>query len=100
VLKQFEEKGAQLVGLSCDPAPALKAWAQSLGGIGYPLLSDFHPHGKLSQALGAFNADNGFTLRSMTIVDPQGTVRSFKVSPAGTIPDPADVLKEFSGLKD
>ena len=44
-------------------------------------------------------ADSGFTLRSMTIVDPQGNVRSFKVSPPGTIPDPAEVLKEFLALK-
>ena len=99
MLKQFDENGAQLVGLSCDPSPALKAWAQNLGGIAYPLLSDFHPHGRFSQALGAYNADNGFTLRSMTIVDPQGVVRSFRVSPPGTIPDPAEVLKEFLALK-
>jgi mycoredoxin-dependent peroxiredoxin len=98
-LKQFDEKGAQLVGFSCDPAPALKTWAQSLGGIGYPLLSDFWPHGKVSQAMGIFNADNGFTLRSVTIVDPQGNVRSHKVSPPMTIPDPAEVLKELTALK-
>ena len=99
MLKQFDEKGAQLVGLSCDPAPALKAWAQSLGGIAYPLLSDFHPHGKLSGALGIFNADNGFTLRSITIADPEGNVRAFQVSPPGTIPDPAEVLKQLASLK-
>jgi alkyl hydroperoxide reductase subunit AhpC len=98
-LKQFDDKGAQLVGFSCDSAPSLKTWAQSLGGIGYPLLSDFWPHGKVSQALGLFNADSGFTLRSITIVDAQGTVRASTVSPPGTIPDPAEVLKQFTGLK-
>jgi alkyl hydroperoxide reductase subunit AhpC len=99
VLKQFAEKDAQLVGLSCDPGPSLKVWAQSLGGIGYPLLSDFHPHGRVSQSLGLFNGDNGFTLRAIVIADKSGNVRSFKPSPAGTIPDPADVLKELSGLQ-
>lgn len=87
------------MGFSCDPGPALKTWAQSLGGIGYPLLSDFWPHGKVAQSLGIFNAENGFTLRSVTIVDAQGTVRSQKVSAPGTIPDPAEVLKELASLK-
>ena len=67
-MKQFEERGAQLLGLSCDSVPALKTWAQSLGGIGYPLLSDFHPHGKFSQDLGIFNAEGGYPARSITIV--------------------------------
>ena len=98
-MKQFEEKGAQLLGLSCDPVPALKVWAQSFGGIGYPLLSDFHPHGKASQALGIYNADSGFPLRSVTLIDPKGIVRASHVYPAGVLPVPDEVLKEMVGLQ-
>jgi len=98
-LKPFEERGAQLLGLSCDSVPALKVWAQSLGGINYPLMSDFHPHGKASQALGIFNAEGGYPMRSVTIVDPEGIVRAFHTYPPGTLPQPDAVLAELAGLQ-
>ena len=98
-MKQFEAKGAQLLGLSCDPLPALKVWAQSLGGVGHPLLSDFFPHGKACQGLGIYNAEGGFPMRSVTIIDPQGIVRAFHVYPAGVLPDPNEVLGELAALQ-
>ena len=98
-MKPFEERGAQLLGLSCDSVPALKVWAQSLGGINYPLMSDFHPHGKASQALGIFNAEGGYPMRSVTIVDPDGVVRAFHTDPPGPLPQPDAVLAELAGLQ-
>lgn len=98
-MKQFEEKGAQLLGLSCDPVPALKVWAQSMGGVGYPLLSDFHPHGKVSQSLGIFNADAGFPLRSVTLIDPKGVVRASHTYPGGVLPQADEVLREMVSLQ-
>ena len=98
-MKQFDEKGAQLLGLSCDAVPSLKVWAQALGGVGHPLLSDFYPHGKVSQSLGIFNADAGYTLRAVTIIDPQGVVRAFHAYPGGVLPIPDEVLRELVGLQ-
>lgn len=98
-MKKFEEKGAQLLGLSCDTIPSLKVWAQGLGGVAHPLLSDYHPHGKTSQSLGIYNAEGGFPLRSVTIIDPQGIVRAFHVYPAGVLPIPDEVLAELVGLQ-
>ena len=98
-MKQFDERGAQLLGLSCDPVPSLKVWAQSLGGIGYPLLSDFFPHGKASKDLGIFNAEAGYPLRSVTTIDPNGVVKAFHTYPAGVLPIPDQVLSELVGLQ-
>ncbi len=98
-MKQFAEKEAQLLGLSCDTVPSLKVWAQSLGGVGYPLLSDYHPHGKASESLGIYNAEGGFPLRSVTIIDPQGVVRASHAYPAGVLPVPDEVLAELVGLQ-
>ncbi len=98
-MKQFAEKNAQLLGLSCDPVPALKVWAQALGGIAHPLLSDFYPHGAASQSLGIFNAEGGFPVRSMIIIDPQGIMRACHVYPAGVLPQVADVLAELASLQ-
>ena len=98
-MKLFDERGAQLLGLSCDTVPSLKAWAQNLGGIDYPLLSDYYPHGKTSQDLGIFNAEAGCPLRSVTVIDPAGTVRAFHTYPAGVLPQPDAVLAELVGLQ-
>jgi alkyl hydroperoxide reductase subunit AhpC len=98
-LKQFDEKGAQVLGLSCDPVPALKVWAQSMGGVGYPLLSDFYPHGKVCQSLGIFNEATGFPARSVTVIDPKGVVRAFHTYGAGILPIADEVLTELAGLQ-
>jgi peroxiredoxin len=44
-LSEFARYDAQVMGLSIDTIPTIKAWAKSLGSITYPLLSDFWPHG-------------------------------------------------------
>jgi alkyl hydroperoxide reductase subunit AhpC len=98
-LKSYEGKNVQILGLSCDPIPALKTWAQGMGGVGYPLLSDFHPHGKVSQALGIYNAEGGFPLRSVVVIDPQGVVRAHHTYPAGQLPVPDEVLAEIGKMQ-
>lgn len=98
-MKQFEEKNTQLLGLSCDPWPSLRVWALSMGGIGHPLLADFYPHGKVSQSLGIYNADAGFPNRSVTILDPTGTIRAQHTYPAGVLPQAPDVLAELAKLQ-
>lgn len=71
----------------------------SMGGIGHPLVSDFYPHGKISQSLGIFNDQTGFPARSVTILDPQGVVRGFHTYPAGTLPIASDILAELTELQ-
>ena len=40
-LSRFEERDTHVLGISIDSVPCNKAWAKSLGGISYDLLSDF-----------------------------------------------------------
>lgn len=98
-MKQLDEKGAVVLGLSCDTIPSLKVWAQALGGIGHPLLSDYHPHGAASKALGIYNDQGGFPMRSVILIDPKGVVRHKQVYPAGQLPDTAEVLKQLGELQ-
>ncbi len=88
-----------MLGLSCDPLPALVTWAQTMGGVGYPLLSDFHPHGKASEAMGVYNVQGGFPQRSVIVIDPEGVVRAHHAYPAGTLPVPDEVLGEIAGMQ-
>src|ERR1700761_9116477 len=42
-LADYQNDTVQILGVSVDPFPALKAWAQQQG-YEFPLLSDFWPH--------------------------------------------------------
>ena len=64
----------QVLGLSVDSVPSLKAWADSLGGITYPLLSDFYPHGKVAEMYGVLRPE-GYTERAIFVLDKQGIIR-------------------------
>jgi glutaredoxin len=64
----------QVLGLSVDSVPCLKAWADSLDGITYPLLSDFYPHGAVAKKYGVLRKE-GKSERAIFIVDKDGIIR-------------------------
>lgn len=74
------------MGLSVDSVPSLKAWADSLGGITYPLLSDFYPHGKVAQDYGVLRPE-GFTERALFVIDKMGIIRYVDVHEIDDQPD-------------
>ena len=72
-VERFDDAGVQLAALSCDPVPALRAWSDG-NDYPFPLLSDFWPHGEVSGALHAFDADLGVAQRlSLLVVDGEVT---------------------------
>ena len=77
-MDRFDGLKAQVLGLSVDSIDSLKAWAESLGGITYPLLSDFYPHGEVAQKFGVLRED-GRTERAIFIIDKQGIIRYVEV---------------------
>ena len=97
-MREFEEKEVQVLGLSTDPVFSLKAWAESMGGIDYPLLSDCYPHGKTAQAYGLFMEDRGMAQRSAILIDKDGVVRFAKTYAPGTLPTPEELMAEVEKL--
>jgi mycoredoxin-dependent peroxiredoxin len=81
--------------LSADPVPSLKAWAEQLGGLPFPLLSDYWPHGAIGKAYGVFNDERGMDKRSAFVLDAQGIIRYSKVYEPGTIPESKDLLEQL-----
>jgi len=69
-------------------------WANSLGGVSYPLLADFHPKGAMADSYGVYLADKGFIARSTVIIDKQGVVRYAALVEAGGRRHAADLLAE------
>ena len=86
---------ALVLGVSVDSVPTLQAWAESLGGIHYPLLSDFYPHGAVASMYGVLRGE-GRSERAIFIVDKQGIVRYVDIHDIDHQPD-NDVL--FADLR-
>ena len=78
--------------------PSLKGWADLLGGVPFPLLSDFWPHGAAGKAYGIFNEERGMDKRAAYVIDAQGVIRYAKVYPQGTIPTSDELLAELRKL--
>lgn len=81
-----------MLGISVDSVFSHRAWAQSLGGISYPLLSDFYPHGEVAEAYGVLRTDPdaeayGAPERALFIVDKTGILRFVDVHPIDEQPD-------------
>ena len=83
---------AQVLGLSVDHVPCLKAWAESLGGITYPLLSDFWPHGAVCEQYGVFREPDGKSERAIFVIDKRGIIRYIDIHDIDHQPDNDVVL--------
>ena len=44
-LEIFRQHDAELIGISEDNIPSQYAWIKEMGGLDFPVLSDFWPHG-------------------------------------------------------
>lgn len=73
-LAEFLTFETEVLGVSCDPVYALRAFADQ-DGINFPLLSDFWPHGEVARAYDVFDEAKGCPRRSSYIVDREGRVR-------------------------
>ena len=88
----------EILQISADTIPSLKTWAEQLGGLPFPLLSDYWPHGAVGQAYGIFNDDMGIDTRSVFLIDAAGVIRHSHVYPKGTIPESADLLPRLAAI--
>ena len=96
--QRFAGGKAQVVGILCDSVYTLKAWAESLGGIEYPLCSDYWPHGKVSRAYGVFNEELGRPERAIVVVDAEGFCRYIDVHTLREVPDEEEIAEELTKL--
>jgi glutaredoxin len=62
------------LGISVDHIPCLIAWADSLEGISFPLVSDFWPHGAIAEKYGVLRSD-GRSERAIFIIDKEGVIQ-------------------------
>ncbi|GAC1303342.1 MAG: hypothetical protein NVS2B3_03430 [Vulcanimicrobiaceae bacterium] len=96
-LDRFEGYDAQVLGISIDTQPANAAWSKTLGGITYPLLSDFYPHGAVAEKFGVLRKE-GMSERAVFIIDKQGIVRYIDVHDIDEQPDEEQIFEELRKL--
>jgi mycoredoxin-dependent peroxiredoxin len=73
-LPDFANSNTQLIAVSCDHMFSLRAFADQ-DRLGFPILSDFWPHGAVSKSYGVFDPGHGCADRGTFIIDSTGVLR-------------------------
>ena len=97
-LERFAGYDAQVLGISVDSVPCNTAWAKSLGGLSYDLLSDFEPKGEVARAYGAYRAADGISERAIFIVDKEGKIAYKDIHDIADQPDNEDLFDVLRNL--
>ena len=96
-LSRFEKHDTQVLGISVDSVPCNTAWAKSLGGISYDLLSDFEPKGEVARKFVAYRPE-GFAERALFVIDKQGKIVYKDIHAIGEQPDNEVIFDELRKL--
>lgn len=88
---------AQVWGVSCDSMFVLRA-LDDAEGLGFPLLSDFWPHGEVARAYDALDAERGLARRVSVLVDEGGRVAAQWRSTPDRARDPEAYLRALADL--
>ena len=97
-LSDFERRNAQVLGISTDQVFSNEAWAKSMGGLSFPLLSDFWPHGKVAIDYGVLRP-GGITERAIFVVDQQGVIRYMDIHAISEQPPTDKIIEALDRLK-
>lgn len=94
----FDAHDAVLLGITVDNIPTLFAWTHQMGDLWFPVLSDFHPHGKAARKYGVLRSD-GTTERALFVIDKKGIIRYIDVHDINKRPPLEDLIRELEKLK-
>lgn len=95
--EEFDELGAQVVGISVDGVWCHAAFARDRK-LRFPLLSDFEPKGAVSRAYGAYRADEGVSERALFVLDAEGVIRWSHLSPPAVNPGADGIFRALEAL--
>ena len=94
---EFEKRDAVVLGITVDNVPSLWAWTQAMGGVWFPVASDFWPHGRVAEMYGVLRND-GVTERALFVVDKKGVIRYIDVHDINARPDLGVLAAELDKL--
>lgn len=88
----------RILAISCDSMYVLRA-LDDAEGLGFPLLSDFWPHGEVARAFDAFQESTGMARRVSVLVDAHGRAAARWESPAGKGRNPLAYVEALEALE-
>src|SRR4030088_3176954 len=91
VLPEFQNLGAELVGISVDGAWCHAAFARDRK-LHFPLLADFEPKGAVAKQYGAYRNQDGVCERALFVIDKAGVIAWSYLSPIAVNPGADGVL--------
>ena len=98
-LSEFERRNAQVLGISTDQVFTNEAWAKSMGGLSYPLLSDHWPHGYVAAKYGVLRGESGQCERAIFVVDRQGRIAYIDIHDIAEQPPTDRIMAALDKLK-
>jgi peroxiredoxin len=99
LLPEFQKMDAILLGISVDGVWCHAAFADARN-LGFQLLSDFEPKGKVSREYGVYREKEGTSARATFVIDQNGVIAWSEVSPVGINPGaagPLEAVEKLSG---
>jgi len=97
VFARLEENNAQLLGISVDSVACHKAWAKSLGGLSFPLMSDYYPHGEVAGKYRVLNK-KGYAERTVFLIDMEGKIRWIERLSPFELPNNDELFRQLEKL--
>lgn len=97
-LDRYRNSSVETLTISVGPPATHKVWARE-SGFEFPILSDFWPHGAVSQRYGVFNADAGYPDRGTFLVDRGGIVRFAECTSPGEARDQSVWVSALNALE-
>jgi mycoredoxin-dependent peroxiredoxin len=85
-LPEFDNDDSVALAISVGPPPTHKIWSIE-SGFTFRVLSDFWPHGEVSQAYGVFNDQAGYSNRGTFVVDRSGIIQFAEMKGPGEARD-------------
>jgi peroxiredoxin (alkyl hydroperoxide reductase subunit C) len=95
--REFRQESAEILGVSVDSLESHRKWAEELGGVDFPLLSDEEK--RLSRGYGVLNEKEGVSSRATFIINPDGTVVYLVVSHANVGRSVEETLRVLKALR-
>jgi peroxiredoxin len=86
VVDRFDACNCQLLAISVDSVYCHGAWAKTLGGLSFPLMSDYYPHGAVARQYGVLN-ELGYAERSFFAIDIHGSIQYIDIVPPAEMPE-------------
>ena len=68
-----------------------------MGGLSFPLMSDYYPHGEVARKYGVFH-HKGYAERAVFLIDKKGIIRYIEHVALSQLPDNEKLFEEIAKL--